>query len=279
MKTTGRTEELKPLVIYHAHCWDGFCAAWLFHRAYPNAEYLPAQYGEDAPDVSGRDVFMFDFSYPRDVLRRVATAAKTLTVLDHHATAQKDLEHFADGWHTATVTFDMSKSGGRLAWEFLQDAGALEIYGASCPWLVDYTEDRDLWRFALPNSKAINAAVRSFPLDFAEWDSISARGAMAWAEEGYAIMRREEQIIAEHVERARLEDIGGHSVPVVNATTLFSDIAGELAKGQPFAACYFDRADGKRQYSLRSGENGVDVSLIAQQYGGGGHKHAAGFAR
>lgn len=30
-------------------------------------------------------------------------------------------------------------------------------------------------------------------------------------------------------------------------------------------------------YSLRSREGGVDVSEIAKQFGGGGHKHAAGF--
>jgi nanoRNase/pAp phosphatase (c-di-AMP/oligoRNAs hydrolase) len=69
----------------------------------------------------------------------------------------------------------------------------------------------------------------------------------------------------------------GHTIRAVNATVLFSEIAGELAKGMPFGACYFDRFDGKRQWSLRSDEQGVDVSLIAKAHGGGGHAHAAGF--
>ena len=35
----------------------------------------------------------------------------------------------------------------------------------------------------------------------------------------------------------------------------------------------------KRIYSLRSqGENGVDVSMIASKFGGGGHRNAAGFS-
>ena len=69
----------------------------------------------------------------------------------------------------------------------------------------------------------------------------------------------------------------GHSVLVANATVLYSDIAGELAKGRPFGAVYFDRADGKRQWSLRSTDEGVDVSEIAKVHGGGGHKNAAGY--
>ena len=69
-----------------------------------------------------------------------------------------------------------------------------------------------------------------------------------------------------------------HKILAVNATVLFSEIAGELAKDRPFGACYFDRQDGKRQWSLRSsGENGLDVAEIAKAHGGGGHKNAAGF--
>lgn len=55
------------------------------------------------------------------------------------------------------------------------------------------------------------------------------------------------------------------------------DIAGELAKERPFGACYFDRQDGKRQWSLRSRDGGADVSEIAKRHGGGGHAQAAGF--
>jgi nanoRNase/pAp phosphatase (c-di-AMP/oligoRNAs hydrolase) len=39
---------------------------------------------------------------------------------------------------------------------------------------------------------------------------------------------------------------------------------------------YYDTEDN-RKYSLRSVEGGVDVSEVAALFGGGGHKHAAGF--
>ena len=49
-----------------------------------------------------------------------------------------------------------------------------------------------------------------------------------------------------------------------------------MAEGEPFAACYWDTPEG-RVFSLRSSSDGVDVSEIAKQFGGGGHKNAAGF--
>lgn len=71
--------------------------------------------------------------------------------------------------------------------------------------------------------------------------------------------------------------IGGFDVPVANLPyTLSSDAGHEMAKGQPFAACYWDTPDG-RVFSLRSAPDGQDVSAIAKQYGGGGHRAAAGF--
>jgi c-di-AMP phosphodiesterase-like protein len=97
------------------------------------------------------------------------------------------------------------------------------------------------------------------------------------ARDGEAVLRTDRQVIDRHVRNARPTAVGGYTVPAVNATVLFSEIAGELAEGQPFGACYFDRADGRRQWSLRSRAGGVDVSEVARSLGGGGHPNAAGF--
>jgi uncharacterized protein len=255
---------MKPLIIYHGgECRDGFCAAWIIHRLRPDAELYPAIYGQDPPDVAGRDVDILDFSYPRDVLLAMEESARSLFVLDHHASAQKDLSDLP------FCTFNMNKSGARLTWD---------LFGLGpSPWLVDYTEDRDLWRHALPYSKEINAALRSYPLDFDVWDDLAKRDPYSLIHEGTAIRRAEKQIIDTHIRNAKVIELGGHKIMAVNATVFFSEIAGELAKGRPFGACFFERHDGKRQWSLRSDENGVDVSEVAKQFGGGGHKQSAGF--
>jgi uncharacterized protein len=262
----------RPLILYHAHCWDGFCAAWLLHRLYPEAEYVPVQYGQDPPDVSGRDVWIVDFSYPRATLLAMQAEAEHLLVLDHHKTAEEELQGL--DW----CVFARDKSGARLTWEFLRSHGGLDEMQP--PWLVDYTEDRDLWRWKLPLSREISAGLHSYPLDFDLWDKFAAEPDW-WqdrlAADGAAIVRAERNIVTQHVGHARPACIAGYAVPAVNATVLFSDIAGELAQAAPFGVAWFVRDDGKVQFSLRSRNGGLDVSAIARQFGGGGHAAAAGF--
>lgn len=292
--------EQRPIVIYHANCWDGFCAAWVARKALGDIEAFPAYYGAKPPDCRGRDVYVLDFSYPREHMRQILGQARYVVVLDHHKTAEAALAGIVDefiqrpdliaadlvanprGQELPVVWFDMNKSGGRLAWEFFNrqyGPAPSDVNVSKAPWLVDYTEDRDLWRHALPDSENINAALRSYPLDFALWDEFSDNVGQRemFEREGSAIRRAERAIVESHVRNAREREMGGYRVLAVNATVLFSEIAGELAKARPFGACYFDKQDGKRQWSLRSDENGVDVSVVAKAHGGGGHAHAAGF--
>lgn len=269
----------KPLVLYHANCWDGFCAAWIARKAIGDIEAVPVQYGQPLVDVTGRVVYVLDFSYPRDVMERLVANARRTIVLDHHKTALDALDGLHQPETGIDVWFDMDKSGGRLAWDWFTMQGyALDgPHQPKRPWLVDYTEDRDLWRHVLPDSQAVNAALRSYPLDFALWDQFEQRPVALFVPEGEAIRRRERQIIDEHIKHARGIELDGHRGRSVNATVLFSEIAGELAKGQDFGACWFQRQDGKRVWSLRSTPDGADVSVIAKAHGGGGHMHAAGF--
>jgi len=58
--------------------------------------------------------------------------------------------------------------------------------------------------------------------------------------------------------------------------TLTSDAGHLLAENFPFAGCYWDTPSG-RVFSLRSRDDGMNVSKIAELYGGGGHEHASGF--
>lgn len=289
----------KPIVLYHGNCWDGFCAAWLFHRVWPDGDFIPVQHGQEPPEIANdknRPLFIVDFSYSRDVMFRLgAMRPGGLTVLDHHKTAMAaldglDIELASHNCGSCDITFDMEKSGGRLAWEWIWDNHYGKTYsGLWCPdqhrtfdrshapWLVDYTEDRDLWRWALPSSKAITTGLRSYPLEFTLWDEFASRSETEFITDGLAILRSEATVIDTHVRHAREIEMGGYKILAVNATVLFSDIAGKLAEGRPFGAAYFDRGDGKRQWSLRSTDGGVDVSEIAKANGGGGHRNAAGF--
>ena len=259
-------------VIYHAGCADGFCAAWLCRKKFPEATFIPASYGDDPPAVDGL-VLIVDFSYPREVLVGLQEQCDRVVVLDHHKTAQEDLAELVGDNGKLLVRFDMDKSGARMVWDFLGfDQGQRH-------WLVDYTEDRDLWRHALPRTKEINAALRSRPMDFEEWDRLALMGTDPLIIEGEAILRYKEQLVNQHVRFARWAMIGGHRVPAVNCSAgdLQSELAGLLSTEQPFAAVWVDQGDGTQLWSLRSREAGEDVGAIAKSLGGGGHRNASGF--
>jgi hypothetical protein len=169
------------------------------------------------------------------------------------------------------TVFDMNKSGAGLTWDFF-------FRDEQRPALIDHVEDRDLWRFALPGTREIQAAVFSYPYYFDIWDNLMRWPINDLRTEGRAIERKHHKDIAELLGVVtRRMNIGGHNVPVANLPyTLTSDAGHKLAEHEPFAGCYWDTPDG-RVFSLRSRDDGMDVSEIAKQYGGGGHRNASGF--
>jgi len=256
------------ICIYHGNCADGFGAAWVVKKALGDIEFFPGKYQENPPDVSGKDVVMVDFSYKKPVLLEMAEKAKSILIIDHHKTAKEDL---IDLPSNVITKFDMNHSGAVLTWKhFFPDENT--------PPLLLHIEDRDLWRFALKNTRQIQANLFSYPYDFQVWDELMSMNVAELASDGEAIERKHFKDIHELIGVTEREMIiGGHLVPVANLPyTLSSDAGHQLAKGKPFAACYWDTRNG-RVFSLRSDENGVDVSEVAKQYGGGGHKNAAGF--
>lgn len=264
---------MKPLVIYHGNCADGFSAAWCFWKKYGTAcDYVAGTYQQPPPDVTGRCVYLVDFSYPRAVVERMLAQAAHVVLIDHHMTAVEDLDGLDSDRFSAHT--DLHRSGAGLAWDFL-------FPGVPRPPLLDHVEDRDLWRFALPHTREIQAFVFAHDYRFDEWDRLMAAGPAELAQmaaAGAAIERKQRKDVAEllAVCRRRLT-IGGHDVPAASLPyTLSSDAGQAMAQGEPFAVCYWDTADA-RVFSLRSTEGGLDVSEVAKGYGGGGHARAAGF--
>lgn len=299
----------KPLCIYHGNCADGFTAAWAVWKRFDEAwDYHAGIYQDPPPDVRGRDVVLVDFSYKREVLREMGRAARSILVLDHHKTAADDLyedtatgsgpavmrmENWSGGltWnrHLENVSldesrgapfanvyayFDMNRSGAGIAWDFFHGPDTR-------PKLVKFAEDRDLWRFALPFSREVNAYIFAHEYDFATWDALAnaidddTDGVVRM---GAAIEKKHHKDVRELATALkRRMTIGGHEVWAASLPyTLTSDAGHLMAKGEPFAACYWDTPEG-RVFSLRSTDEGLDVSEIAKQYGGGGHRNASGF--
>lgn len=166
----------------------------------------------------------------------------------------------------------MNRSGAGIAWDY--------FHRQQRPPLINHIEDRDLWRFALPKTREIAAAVFSYSYEFGLWDSLMSEDALPHLiREGEAIERKHRQDIANILPVVRRSMIiGGIKMPVANMPiTMTSDAGHQMAsEAKGVAAVYWDTPEG-RVFSLRSTDEGPDVSLIAKRYGGGGHVHAAGF--
>lgn len=293
----------KPdLMIYHAHCADGFGAAWAAWTLWGDTvEYVAASYGQSPPDVLGKHVLIGDFSYKRDGIDAMMQGAASVVILDHHKTAEAELAPFAveTGGAGALGTdmvpailrdladlsrppciasFDMKRSGAVMTWQFCHP-------GAEVPMLLRLIEDRDLWRFQYSQTKPFGVWLRCEQFDFVRWTEIA---------EGLADIDKQELIFAEATAMQRFFDkkvieiaqlsrpgrVAGFDVPVCNCPPMFASEVGHhllnTNPDAPFAAMYSDQGNA-RGWSLRSDDHRQDVSAIARRFGGGGHRNAAGF--
>lgn len=327
MTPIPKPEEV-DLVIYHAACNDGFTAAWAAWKLVGDrAEYHKRQYGEDPPDVQGKNVAIVDFSFPRKVLEQMAKDAASLVVLDHHRSAKRDLGPstrtfgiIGDDEYDTTIKeeaaallaaisgekskamalrvevreleafpnaiFDMDKAGALMAWEWFHP-------GKPVPSIVQHANDRDLWKFEMPDTKAVIAGLSICKFDFSEWDN-----AMHMLEA--SSYRREfiqtGNIVLKHIEiecnsiakKARLIEFEGVRMWATNYTGRYnSDVAQVLREFETEEGSgdvpgvsltwFYDQDNDIYRCSLRSRDDRPDVSKIAEKYGGGGHRNAAGF--
>lgn len=261
----------RTYVIYHAACMDGFGAAFaIWKHLGDHPVYIPCSYGDPVPDIEDNSVvYIVDFSFKRQELLDLNKRVMELKVLDHHMPKKKDIGDLP------FVTFSENESGAVMTWKHFSTEPV--------PLMLLYIQDWDLWEFELSDSKEINAYYRSMEMDFRVWDYLmyeTKDDIGPIRQGGEAILRSVDKIVDMICKQARFEELGGHEVPVVNATSHWSEVGHrllELYPDAPFSACYFDLKNGDIKWSLRGRPGGVDVSEVAAQFGGGGHKQAAGF--
>ncbi len=277
-------------VLYHGpYCRDGFAAAyaaWLT-LGDEGVEYHSMSYDDPLPAIAyGDTVYMLDYSRTADEIRKLAARNCLVTVIDHHKTAQAELESL--GKHErCEVIFDMDKSGCVLAQEHFHPQTAL-YWG----WRIfEYIQDRDLWRWELPGSREINQTIHSWPLDFDYWHK--QRDHIEHIDDylnrlertGSALLEMQQRHIEQIAPQAHFfaslepgaEDDNLQWV-AVNCPLYQSDLLEYLLELHPGAdvACSYWNTGKIWQLSLRSRKGAVDVSELAKRMGGGGHPNAAG---
>lgn len=301
-------------VVYHDDCHDGVTAAWAAKRAYPNALLYSASYGRSVNFASfaGRDVVLVDFCWPLPVMQQLMRGehqAASVTVLDHHVSALKSVllplvaEHVeasnnAQARCPMCVVCDVNRSGAGITWDMF-------FFDEPRPHMINWVEDRDLWKFALPASRSFHAFSETLPLTiYAREDLFNQTQDPDQVKQvldaGRAIERANALLVQDIVHYAEVYAVRLPSlinptqsefyhvpVAVVPTKRLVSEVGSLLATGYYFAITIVDvrpmfgtfGGDHEEVYvSFRSANrsDAADVSRIAAGLGGGGHKNAAG---
>lgn len=271
-----KPKEKNILVLYHADCMDGYAAAWAAWKVFANkARYQAVRHNTPLPDFpDGMELYIVDFCYPIEILVLAAQRARKITVLDHHISAQKDVEAYQK--HSTLpsnleINFVQNHSGCMVVWQYFQ--GDVEP-----PALLLHIEDHDLWRHQLPKTEAIcKALYLRLPVHFSAFEKIKLP---TLQREGSLLVKQQQLNVSRLLKARHQVTLNNSRGLAVNAPPMFSsDLGHELAeKSGTFGLTYYYH--GKRQCyecGLRS-IGDFDVSELALAFGGGGHKNAAGFS-
>jgi oligoribonuclease NrnB/cAMP/cGMP phosphodiesterase (DHH superfamily) len=198
------------------------------------------------------------------------SGALSVTVLDHHEGVKDVITSMPEFVYAA------DRSGAGIAWDYFHP-------GTPRPLLLNHVEDDDLFRFALPDTRALITYLEVQPQQFELWDEL-AQSLDDSAQREKMLERariyREyfELLVQQSVEHAKLVSFEGTPVYFATASLkTMKSLAGNLLaqKQGPFSLVVSAHPEGYG-VSIR-GDGSVDVAKIAQKYGGNGHPNAAGF--
>ena len=294
--------QLPDIVLYHADCYDGFGAAWAIDKAHVQAgkksgaiKYVPVQYNKPLPAEDYRCglLYIVDFSLPVDQLKQLSAIAGKIVIIDHHKSAEENLrdiprfelgtpsmDHWLEG-HDILAHFDMTQSGAVLTWK--------HFHKDPVPEMLRYIQDRDLWKWELTDSEAINSVISTVPFSFWRYDWMAdeiERDFPGTRSTGQTVLRYRQKLVKEICKSARVTSYTMHGAKsptpcvAVRSPVLQSEVGHYLCQKFPeakFAIIYSDIPGDPAniKWSLRS-EGDFDITEIAKHYGGGGHRNAGG---
>lgn len=262
------------VVCYHSNCRDGFAAATVVHERFPNATYIPVQYGWDPPKeilLGGKTILYVDFCPEKETIDEILESRwENWFVIDHHESREWVLEYNVEG--RTHAVYDLEYCGAILAWKVF-------FPGKKIPEVLSYIQDRDLWKWELAHSREVSSAVSQWPLEFEFWgDMLRNFNVATEAREGRGILRTHALIYEGAAKKSMLVRLNGTVVRAVNATTLISETCNHILNTRQdvdTAVCFFFLDPVTVVLSFRA-RDGADALTLATSLGGGGHRQACG---
>lgn len=265
--------ELKDIVvIYHAHCQDGFGSAYAAYQKFgDSASYIGASDRINPPlGLVNKEIYIVDYSYPKETLLFLEKVNKKLVVIDHHISVEEAVRSLKE------YVFSQEHSGSYLAWEY--------FVGTEIPLFVTLLEIIDLKKDSSHEYREVITYILSKPLTFDSYTELHSEfedtsKLQKIKEIGKAQNDYLELIIAMVTSNPDIVEFEGYTVPCVNFSLPINERTIALQelyeKYPPFAMSY--RIDGGMIKVALRGNGDIDLAAIAVKYGGGGHRNSAGF--
>jgi oligoribonuclease NrnB/cAMP/cGMP phosphodiesterase (DHH superfamily) len=257
--------KMKVKVIYHDDI-DGRASAHLVGICYKNVEFAPFHHGDINIDGTGADiVYIIDISIPPKQLA-VLMEECAVVWIDHHKTAIENLPTHIPGIRR------VGTAACELTWEYLFPFTDVPMY-------IKLIGDRDVWAWQYGDSTmyfsyGIHAEDTSPTSKI--WDTVS-KDCQPIISNGAAIYKYiRQQSLAVLKERSFLLEWRGYRTLAINSDLIKS--AEFMKEFAPDVVIWMTfRMVAKRSWTVTIYSDTIDVSRIAVEYGGGGHKGAAGF--
>jgi oligoribonuclease NrnB/cAMP/cGMP phosphodiesterase (DHH superfamily) len=270
--------QVSTVCLYHNDA-DGRASAAVVRRYYnKQVVTIEMKYGDplqwDRIEPAKR-VIVVDFSLPLAQMHQLAQG-RELIWIDHHISAIRSLGKAAGEWAGLQNT---NEAACVLTWQYFYPDQPV-------PRALVLIGDRDVWRWAETDTGPFDASLQQENTDPANdelWLPLLADDStllQSLIERGTIL--RAAQLNSIH------RQVSAYGYPVIfeGLRTLVINVRGNgdfgsaiRAMNYPLGYCYIDSMqNGKLMTFVSLFSSEVDVSRIAQKFGGGGHPGAAGFS-
>ena len=270
------------ICIFHSKDFDGVCSAAIVRKKYPDVTLIGMDYGKnDGPEVisnldEGAEIIMVDFCLePFD--RMIELCHKhTLTWIDHHISAIK--EHEKSGIEIAGAR-DSKLAGCELTWQHVfpdeEMPTGVKLLGRYDVWDKASDPRIDPFQMGMKSKYALDPTAKY-------WDKVIESNdefINQTCEDGKKIQTYHKIIDAEYTSNCAFEvEFDGYTCLAVNIYPKSHQIFESVPQYDKYDVMLaFGWAKNVWKISLYTEKDNIDCSVIAQKYGGGGHKKAAGF--
>lgn len=259
-------------IAFHDGCPDGVMAATVAMVALESkpTALLPCRYDAPLPErlttPNPGKLLCVDWSPNQQQLRLLLETWSDVFVIDHHASRDWLPRLFPDN-----CVFDQGYSGAMLTHYWFHGCDP------NPPMVLQYVQDRDLWKWELPHSREVSQAIWN-NLGFAFLETLLIDFPLeSLVRIGSQLLQQQDAEIQRLAALAFPVRIHGEYVALANAPIHPSEVCHELLYRWPWVenAAVFSFQDSSRvrlSFRSRTGK----AQRLAEAYGGGGHANSAG---